>query len=178
MDCHCQTNKDLTSILPNEIFEQILSYIEFDHLQKVCILVCKRWFYFIRNSEKLSESVNFSLGAHDVNIPNLNKLLKNWPQVKDLGLNLYAGDDPITEVFNEHLQESLNSKIIRFNMHRSLLSFLWPNLSSSSLHLSRMILSVEAKSSFLNTRNISDITGNEYQVTHKRVRPRQQKMLL
>ena len=122
--------------------------------------------------------MNFSLGAHDVNIPNLNKLLKNWPQVKDLGLNLYAGDDPITEVFNEHLQESLNSKIIRFNMHRSLLSFLWPNLSSSSLHLSRMILSVEAKSSFLNTRNISDITGNEYQVTHKRVRPRQQKMLL
>ena len=163
MDCHCQINKELTS-LPNEIFEQILSYIEFDNLQKVCILVCKRWFHFIRNSAKLSGSVDFLLETLEVNMTNLNKLLKNWPQVKDLGLNVIQFEDDIAQLFEGQLQESLNSKTIRFNVNRYLLSFLWPNLSSSSIsvgNLSDMITLVEAKSSFLNTRSISDVTGNE-----------------
>ena len=165
MDCHCQINKDLTSLLPNEIFEQILWYIEFDQLQKVCVLVCKRWLHFIRNSTKLSENVNFSLEAHHVNIPNLNKLLKNWPQVKDLGLNVIQFEEAIANLFEEQSQESLNSKTIRFNVNSFLLSFLWPNLSASSSindeKLSNMIKSVEVKSSYLDTRSILDVTGNE-----------------
>ena len=167
-----EINKNFTISLPNEIFEEILSYIAFHHLQKVCILVCKRWFGFIRSSAKLSECVNFSLGEHAINIPILNKLLKNWPQVKNLGLNLDTWDSrhgPITEVFDKNSQECLNSKRIRFNMDRDLFAFLWPSLSSlpsfSKEFLSTMIDliqidPVEAKSSILNTRSISEVTGN------------------
>ena len=176
MDCHCQINKDLTSLLPNEIFEQILSYIEFNHLQKFCILVCKRWFHFIRSSATLSGSVSFLLEAIEVNRSYLNKLLKNWPQVKDLGLNVIQFEEAIANLFEEQSQESLNSKTIRFNVNSFLLSFLWPNLSTR--HLYRMILSLEAKSSFLNTRSISDVTGNAYQLTHMSARLRYQKKLL
>ena len=165
MDCHCQINKDLTSLLPNEIFEQILSYIEFNHLQKFCILVCKRWFHFIRSSATLSGSVSFLLEAIEVNRSYLNKLLKNWPQVKDLGLNVIQFEEAIANLFEEQSQESLNSKTIRFNVNSFLLSFLWPNLSASSSindeKLSNMIKSVEVKSSYLDTRSILDVTGNE-----------------
>ena len=163
-----EINKNLTILLPNEIFEEILSYIEFHHLQRVCILVFKRWFDFIRNSAKLSECVNFSFGEHDaISIPILNKLLKNWPQVKNLGLNLdwwVTKHGPITEVFDKNSQECLNSKRIKFNMDTDLFAFLWPSLSSlpsfSKESLSEMIDPVEAKSSILNTRSISEVTGN------------------
>ena len=162
----CEINKDLTISLPNEIFEEILSYIEFDHLQKVCIFVCKRWFNFIRNSARLSNCVFFSLEEHDyVNIPKLNKLLKNWPQVKNLGLRWNDFIIPFTEVFDEHSQESLNSKRIRFSMTTDLFSFLWPSLSSMPLYsyefLYYEISTVEAKSSLLITKSISEVTGNK-----------------
>ena len=161
----CEINKDLTNVLPNEIFEEILSYIEFGHLQKSCVLVCKRWFLFIRNSVKLSECVNFSLKANDINIPNLNKLLKNWPLVKDLGLYLNYDHDPIT--LDEESHENLNSERVRFKITKFFYAFLWPFLSPQSSIwydedvLSYMPSSVQVKSSFLKSGSISEVTGNK-----------------
>ena len=171
-----EINKNFTISLPNEIFEEILSYIAFHHLQKVCILVCKRWFDFIRNSAKLSECVNFSFGTNDANsIPNLNKRLKNWPKVKNLGLNLDTWvkrtgpsndiffDGLMTELFEKNSPECLDSKRIRFNTNRDIFAFLWPSSlpSISKEFLNTIIFDpVEAKSSILNTRSISEVTGN------------------
>ena len=72
--------------LPPEIFSLILEKLDFDTLQKSCVLVSKTWFGFIRNYKKLSDSVALTEG-----IPkneNLTRYVqKNWPILSKLSIN-------------------------------------------------------------------------------------------
>ena len=51
--------------LPEEIFEKILSYLDFEIVQKTCTLVCKQWRDLIRNSSNLSGEMALSLEKND-----------------------------------------------------------------------------------------------------------------
>ena len=48
----------MTLNLPNEIWQKIFSYLEFDQLQKNAALVCKGWFDIVRNDCTLSGHVS------------------------------------------------------------------------------------------------------------------------
>ena len=54
--------------LPEEIFEKILSYLNFNTLQKTCTLVCKEWRERIRNSSILSGEMTLNLVKNDASI--------------------------------------------------------------------------------------------------------------
>ena len=50
-------------LMPEEILIRIWSFLDFDTLQKICVLVSKSWFDKIRNSMKLSGE--FYLNAYE-----------------------------------------------------------------------------------------------------------------
>ena len=70
--------------LPTEIWIHIWSFLDFNTLQKICILVSKEWFCRIRNSAKLSGEMILRL--ENRNAKDINNVLSLWPKLKVLHL--------------------------------------------------------------------------------------------
>ena len=58
-----QKERQEITLMPEEILIRIWSFLDFDTLQKICVLVSKSWFDKIRNSMKLSGE--FYLNAYE-----------------------------------------------------------------------------------------------------------------
>ena len=71
--------------LPTEIWIHIWSFLDFDTLQKICILVSKEWFCKIRNSATLSGEMILRL--ENRNAKDINNVLSLWPKLKVLQLS-------------------------------------------------------------------------------------------
>jgi len=71
--------------LPTEIWIHIWSFLDFNTLQKICILVSKEWFCKIRNSARLSGEIILRL--ENRNAKDINNVLSLWPKLKVLQLS-------------------------------------------------------------------------------------------
>ena len=71
--------------LPTEIWIHTWSYLDFNTLQKICILVSKEWFCKIRNSARLSGEMILRL--ENRNAKDINNDLSLWPKLKVLHLS-------------------------------------------------------------------------------------------
>ena len=70
--------------LPTEIWIHIWSFLDFNTLQEICILVSKEWLWKIRNSERLSGEITLRL--ENRNAKDINNVLSLWPKLKVLQL--------------------------------------------------------------------------------------------
>ena len=70
--------------LPTEIWIHIWSFLDFNTLQKICILVSKEWFCKVRNSERLSDEIILRLENRSAK--DINNILSLWPKLKVLHL--------------------------------------------------------------------------------------------
>ena len=76
-------------LMPEEILIRIWSFLDFDTLQKICVLVSKSWFDKIRNSMKLSGELKIvritSWGEPEtLSIHDINAILSSWKKLKVL----------------------------------------------------------------------------------------------
>ena len=71
--------------LPTEIWIHIWSFLDFNTLQKIFILVSKEWFCNIRNSARLSSEIVLRL--ENRNAIDINNVLSLWPKLKVLQLS-------------------------------------------------------------------------------------------
>ena len=71
--------------LPTEIWIHIWSFLDFNTLQKISILVSKEWFCKIRNSARLSGEMILRL--ENRNAKDINNVLFQWPKLKVLHLS-------------------------------------------------------------------------------------------
>ena len=79
-------NPESTKIrLPTEIWIHIWSFLDFNTLQKICVLVSKEWFRTIRNSARLSGEIILRL--ENRNAKDINNVLSLWPKLKVLQLS-------------------------------------------------------------------------------------------
>ena len=76
-------------LIPEEILIRIWSFLDFDTIQKICVLVSKSWFDKIRNSMKLSGELKIqcidqwgSPKTHSIH--DINAILSNWKKLKVL----------------------------------------------------------------------------------------------
>ena len=76
-------------LIPEEILIRIWSFLDFDTIQKICVLVSKSWFDKIRNSMKLSGELKIQCidqwGSPETHsIHDINAILSNWKKLKVL----------------------------------------------------------------------------------------------
>ena len=76
-------------LMPEEILIRIWSFLDFDTLQKICVLVSKSWFDKIRNSMKLSGELKIQWitswgSAETLSIHDINAILSKWKKLKVL----------------------------------------------------------------------------------------------
>ena len=79
-------------LMPEEILIRIWSFLDFDTLQKICVLVSKSWFDKIRNSMKLSGELKIQWitswgSAETLSIHDINAILSNWKKLKVLHIS-------------------------------------------------------------------------------------------
>ena len=68
--------------LPDEIWEQIFSYLSHHTLQEDCTLVCKSWTNIVRNNSSFSHTLMLRFLDHT----DVNPILEKWPKLKTLYL--------------------------------------------------------------------------------------------
>ena len=76
-------------LMPEDILIRIWSFLDFDTIQKICVLVSKSWFDKIRNSMKLSGELKIQCidqwGSPETHsIHDINAILSNWKKLKVL----------------------------------------------------------------------------------------------
>jgi hypothetical protein len=84
-----QKERQEIGLMPEEILIRIWSFLDFDTLQKICVLVSKPWFDKIRNSMKLSGEMKIqgiqSWGSIEtLSFQDINSILSNWKKLKVL----------------------------------------------------------------------------------------------
>ena len=102
--------------LPTEIWIHIWSFLDFNTLQKICILVSKEWFCKIRNSATLSGEMILRL--ENRNAKDINNVLSLWPKLKVLKLsdcNCESRQDD-TDIFRGSQISEILSKVIFFGL--------------------------------------------------------------
>ena len=72
--------------LPKEVWGIVFSFLDFNTLQKVATLVCKKWYEMIRNSPFLSQNLSHIWNGREdsVTLHTINQIIKNWPMLKHL----------------------------------------------------------------------------------------------
>jgi len=71
-------------ILPEEIWIHILSFLDFETLQKTCTLVSKTWFDEIRNSSTLSGEMTLKTTWPWWKVKDINQILSQWTKLRVL----------------------------------------------------------------------------------------------
>merc|ERR1712051_382861 len=88
---HQKTNQEKMEFplpaLPAEMWFQIWSYLEFEALQKTCVLVCQGWFKYIRDDGRLSGQL--SLKNAKMEEEEAKAILSKWKELRILRLSKY-----------------------------------------------------------------------------------------
>ena len=93
-------------MLCNDLLIEILNYLSFKERKK-CSLVCKSWFYLIRESTTFSGKIKLNFGRYNSppeSFDLINFIAKSWPQLH----TLYVGE------YNESVLENADFKVIIF----------------------------------------------------------------
>ena len=73
---------EVEKVLPMEIWHEIWSSLDFNTLQKICVLVSKTWKFEIRNQPKFSNEVKIKTMDHE--LEDITAILSSWPVLEKL----------------------------------------------------------------------------------------------